>query len=118
MDVNRDEELIFTGDAGGTIILGNGSITSGFEKRNEYHEHRCPIVSIIWVGSYLVSSDECGIMVQFDYENNVTLDRRLHPDSLPQNIVYLTQYLDANFGVSAKVGDQFIYLYTVDAVKN
>ena len=75
-------------------------------------------MSAILVGDFVVSSDECGVIVQFDVDNNVTLDKRKHPDSGPDGVVYLSQFMNSGFGVSGKVGDSSVYLYTVDSTQN
>jgi hypothetical protein len=51
-------------------------------------------VSVVKVGEFLVSSDECGMLVQFDFINNVTIHRMFHPDIAPEDVVYLTQYMN------------------------
>jgi hypothetical protein len=75
-------------------------------------------VSVVKVGEFLVSSDECGMLVQFDFINNMTIHRMFHPDLAPNNPVYLTQYMDEGFGVSGKVNDDTVYLYNIDNVIN
>jgi hypothetical protein len=36
---------------------------------------------VILVGSFVLSSHECGLIMQFGIDNNLTLNKRKHPDS-------------------------------------
>jgi hypothetical protein len=100
LDVNIENEMMVTGDANGGIILSGGDMSNGFQPILSYCEHECAIVSVIFYEGFLISSDVCGIIVQFDFTNNATLDQtRLLRET--GYSVFLSQFLHEGFGAAA-----------------
>ena len=65
-------------------------MSNGFQSILSYCEHEYAIVSVMFYEGFLILSDVCGILVQFDF--NVTLDRiRLHSET--EYSVFLSQFL-------------------------
>ena len=102
-----------SGDSSGTIIVSTGRVFQGFHKYEEYQEHNCSIVSILLHGDYLISSDVCGIIVQYDLTLNGSIDQVQHPN-YTGSPVHLSQILDEGVGASAELGSTSIFLYTID----
>ena len=100
LDVHIEDEMMVTGDANGGIILSGGDMSNGFQPILSYCEHECAIVSVMFYEGFLISSDTCGIIVQFDFNNNATLDRTRLPRETGCS-VFLSQILYEGFGAAA-----------------
>ena len=64
---NHTISLLITGAISGEIIVSNGEYDTGFNFNFSYNEHNCEIVSIIFTDEYIMSSDMCGYILQYDF---------------------------------------------------
>ena len=64
-------------------------------------------------GDWIITSDECGYMVQYDMVDQVLLDKASHPGRTGDQKVMLTQLMTGDFGVSVVENQSSVYLYRI-----
>lgn len=105
---------MITGAESGQIIYSKGTVKKGFDFQNSYNAHNCSVNSIILFDNSIISSDDCGYIVQYDLEKEVVLDHAFQPDFGGNKNLFLTNFLDGNIGASMKKDTKSIYLYKAD----
>ena len=108
---------LFTGDEAGEILVAYGNEKTGFTLNFSHHEHACKIISIVVHGDWLLTSDACGCIVQYDMGKQKLLDKVSQPGLTGKQEVMLTQWMDGDFGVSAVKNQSSLYLYRIANVK-
>ena len=61
------------------MLVANGNRTTAFTLDFSYREHSCEIISIVVRGDWLLTSDACGSMVQYDMALRKLIDKVSHP---------------------------------------
>ena len=63
---NLSTSYLISGDADGEVLVAYGNRDIGYSFNFSYYEHSCKIVSIVVFGDWIITSDECGFIVQYD----------------------------------------------------
>ena len=117
MYYNSQSLTLIVGGASGEILVAYGNRTIGFSLNFSYHEHTCKINSIIINGEWIITSDECGSLVQYDMVDQVLLDKVTHPGRTGSQKVMTTQWMQGNFGISVVENQSSVYLYQISDTK-
>ena len=110
---NTSSLNLIVGDALGEILVASREPSVGFSLNFSYHEHSCRIISIIVVGDWIITSDECGYIVQYDMVDQLLLDKTTHPGRTGNQKLMLTHWMDGDFGVGLVENQSSVYLYRI-----
>ena len=108
---------LIVGDASGGILVAQGQTTFNFSYSFSYREHSCRIVSIIAVEDWIITSDDCGYIVQYNMVDQLLLDKTTHPGRTGNQKIMLTHWMDGDFGVSVVENQSSVYLYRISDSK-
>ena len=114
---NSTSRNLIVGDASGEILVAQGSTTYDFSYNFSYREHSCRIVSIIVVRDWIITSDECGYIVQYGMADQLLLDKTTHPGRTGNQKLILTHWMDGDFGVGLVQNQSSVYLYRISDSK-
>ena len=77
--------------------MAYGDPNEGFSFNFSYQYHECSIVSLIVHENQIISSDLCGIVVEFNMAEQVLVDIILHPNYQSNNKVMISHYMGGFF---------------------